>query len=193
MWMARWQWSPLGRQLPFSQSDVEHHEKPAGTLAFATAGNRGPYTRFSTEGGGQLDGFEAGGAGRYGLRQYVQEIAFKYRGFSVQQELHWKEVTDRETGLVTDLKGAYAQAGFFPWALAKALPRPLELAVRWAWVDPDRSRPEDERRELTVCANWFFSGHANKLTADVSRLDLARPDAPASTEHRFRLQWDISF
>jgi hypothetical protein len=107
--------------------------------------------------------------------------------------LHWEEVTDNETGAVTKLKGAYAQAGFFPWALSKRLPKPLELAVRVAWVDPDRSRRDDDRRELTFGVNWFFVGHDNKLTADVSRLELDQPDAPTLRDHRFRLQWDVSF
>ena len=78
-------------------------------------------------------------------------------------------------------------------ALDATLPKPLELAVRVAWVDPDRSRPDDDRRELTVGANWFFSGHDNKLTADFSRLELDQPDTPTLRDHRFRLQWDVSF
>lgn len=37
--------------------------------------NRGPFTRFSTSGGGQLDGFEPGETGRYDLTRLVKEIA----------------------------------------------------------------------------------------------------------------------
>jgi len=40
--------------------------------------------------------------------------------------------------------------------------------------------------------NWFFSGHDNKLTADVSWLALEQPGARPS-RHRFRFQWDVSF
>ena len=193
MWMTRLQWSPLGRQLPFSQSDLSFHEKAAGTLAFGAVGNRGPYTRFATSGPGQVDGIEPGKPGRYDLRQYLEETAFVYRGFSFQQEWHWKEITDNQTGVVTNLQGAYAQAGIFPWSLSESLPRPLELAARLAWVDPDRSTPDDDRRELTFGANWFFHGHDNKVTADVSRLELDQPRGPTLRDHRFRLQWDISF
>jgi hypothetical protein len=193
MWMLRYQWNFLGRDLPFSQGDVKIRDKPAASLAFATLGNRGLYTRYSTEGGGQLDGFESGGPGRYSLRQYLFEAAFQYGGFSFQHELHYKDVTDNETAALTELAGAYAQAGFFPWALTHALPRPLELAVRWAFVDPDRQVPEDDRHELIFCANWFFAGHDNKLTADFSRLDLDQADGPTLRDHRLRVQWDISF
>jgi len=193
MWMTRLQWSPLGRQLSFSQSDIERHEKPAGTLAFGAVGNRSPYTRFATSGPGQLDGFEPGEPGRYSVQQYLGEAALKYRGFSFQHEWHWKSITDNDTGRKTRLQGAYLQAGLFASAFSSAVPRPLELAVRWAFVDPDRSVPDDVRRELTVGANWFFAGHDNKLTTDVSRLELEQPAAPARRDHRFRLQWDVSF
>lgn len=193
MWLARLQWNFLGRDLPFSQSDVKIREKPAASVAYAAVGNRGLYTRYSTEGGGQLDGFEPGTAGRYGLRQDLLELAFHCRGLSFQHELHWKDIEDHTTGLSTKLEGAYVQAGFFPWALSRALPRPLELAVRWAFVDPDRSAPDDDRRELTFGANWFFSGHDNKLTADFSRLELEQAAAPTLVDHRLRVQWDISF
>ena len=142
---------------------------------------------------GELDGFEPGTPGRYGLHQDLLELAFQYRGFSFQNEWHRKEVTDHETDLVTRLEGAYVQMGFFPWAISQKVPRPLELAVRWAFVDPNRSISRDNRRELTFAANWFFSGHDNKVTADFSRLDLEQAEAPTLGDHRFRLQWDISF
>jgi hypothetical protein len=194
MWLARYQWNFLGRDLAFSQSDVKLREKAAGSLAFAAVGNRSPYTRFSTEGGGELDGFEPGEPGQYDLRQKVLELAFQYRGLSIQAELHRKDVTDNTTGERTALRGGYAQAGFFPWALAHEIPRALELAVRWALVDPDRTAVDDDRRELTFGANWFFHGHDNKITVDFSRLELdqAAP-APVLRDHRLRVQWDVSF
>jgi len=193
MWMARYQWHFLRRPLPFSQSDPSFSEKPLASLAFAALGNRSAYTRFSSSGGGQLDGFEPGAPGRYDLHQLLEELAFKYRGFSLQHELHWKEVEDRQTGEVKRLRGSYVQAGVLPWTLSRALPRSLELAGRFAWVDPDEAIAGDDRRELTFAANWFFRGHDNKLTLDVSRLELEQPGAPERREHRVRFQWDVSF
>lgn len=193
MWMARYQWHPFGRELPFSQSDVEFHEKPAATLAFGAVKNRGPFTRFSTNGGGQLDGFEPGEAERYDLRQLVEETAFKYRGFSFQHEFHWKDVEDRVNQTTTNLRGSYVQAGYLPWARSERALQPLELAVRYAFVDPDSSRPGDSRKETTFGVNWFFARHDNKLTFDVSRLSLEQVESPPLDDSRVRLQWDISF
>jgi hypothetical protein len=193
MWMGRYHWNFMGRDLPYSQTDVEFHEKPAGSLAFAAVRNRSPFTRFSSEGGGQLDGFEDGTPGRYSLTQFVEETAFKYRGFSLQHELHWKEIIDNVDQTTTDLRGMYIQVGFFPRSISKSVPDPLEVAFRYAWVDPDRSRTDDDRQEIIIGANWFFSGHDNKLTFDFSRITLEQPDDPRLEENRVRFQWDISF
>jgi hypothetical protein len=59
-------------------------------------------------------------------------------------------------------------------------------------VDPDRDRSDDYEREITLGANWFFNGHRNKITFDVSRV--GRKLAPETdTSNRVRLQWDWSF
>ena len=79
------------------------------------------------------------------VEQALVETAFQGRGFSWQQEYHWKRIEDNVDPGTTELRGLYAQAGFFPWSLSRALPRPLELAARFAWVDPDNSRPENDR------------------------------------------------
>ncbi len=194
MWMARYQWQFLKRDLPFSQTDVEFHEKPAASLAFATLGNQSPYTRFATSGPGQLDGFAPGETGQYDLLQFLEETAFKYRGFSFQHELHWKRVEDNKNLTTTNLRGSYFQAGYLPWARTPGHRlSPLELAARYAWVDPDTTLDDDRSTELTFGANWFFEGHENKATLDLSRLTLEQPGAPELSDFRIRLQWDISF
>jgi phosphate-selective porin OprO/OprP len=43
-----------------------------------------------------------------------------------------------------------------------------------------------------LATNWFFTGHRNKLTADIARVD-RRESASSNTETRIRLQWDVSF
>jgi phosphate-selective porin OprO/OprP len=59
-------------------------------------------------------------------------------------------------------------------------------------VDPDRRVARDTREEWTVAGNWFFDGHRNKLTADLSRLGIDDPTG-SGTAWRVRLQWDFSF
>ena len=71
--------------------------------------------------------------------------------------------------------------------------KPLELALKCAWFDPDDSRPDDRHTELIVAANCFFSGYDNKLTFDFSRLTLEQVRADSLVDYRVRGQWDISF
>ena len=200
LYMGRLQWNFLGRDLAWRQTDVEYTEKPTGSLAVAGFTNTGPCTRWSSSGCGNLDGF-AGAASaaddQFEMEQAVQEFAFKYRGFSIQQEWHRKFITDRVLNTESDLTGFYIQSGYFFNNLIDAVPAPLELAARYAYVsEPNKSlrSVQNEREEFTLGANWFFSGHRNKVTVDFSRLTL--DDGLLGTDHsdnRFRIQWDVSY
>jgi len=200
MYMGRLQWNFLGRDLSWRQTDVEFTEKPTGSLAIAGFTNTGACTRWSSSGCGNLDGFErpaTAAPDQYDIEQVVQEFAFKYRGFSAQQEFHRKRIEDQVTGAKTELTGGYAQAGYFFHYLMPEFPRPLELAMRYAYVDePNRVDPmlENTREELTIGANWFFAGHNNKLTLDYSWLDIEDSQLfMDESDNRLRLQWDVSF
>ena len=193
MLAARYQWNFLGRDVGYSQSDLKYHEKPAAALSFGAARNRSRYTRFSSSDGGRLDGFEPGLLGQYSLRQFMEEAAMKYRGFSLQHELHWKRIEDNVNVQTTFMRGSYVQAGYFFHYLFPRIPKQLELGARYALVDPNRVRPDDLQKELAFVANWFFYGHANKLTFDTSRYSLARNGAEDLKDTQVRLQWDVSF
>ena len=60
-------------------------------------------------------------------------------------------------------------------------------------MDPDLALPGDTVRETAVAANWFFYGHANKLTLDVSRYTLREADGRRRARAGVRVQWDVSF
>lgn len=189
MFVGRWQWNFLGRELPFTQSDVARRPDAAASLAFGGVTNRSRFTRFSSAGGGQLDGFAAGAPGQYALEQRLVEFALHRRGLSLQAEHHWKRIDDRLAGTTSELDGYYVQAGYFFNGLWPDFPERLEFAVRVARVDPDYGVPAEA--EYSLGGNWFFAGHRNKLSFDVSRLHEIGAGGRES-EWRFRLQWDIS-
>ncbi len=213
MYHGRVQWNFLGRDLEFSQSDVEYHERPAGSIAWAGATNIGKCTRWSSSGCGTLGTPTSLGSsftpnslaadGQFRTDQQVVELAFKWRGFSLQSEYHWKQVKDAGRSAIgsfggalpskTNLMGSYVNVGYFPHYIVKAFPRQLEVAIRYAFVDPDIGVSGDKEQEFTPVLNWFFAGHRNKLTLDYSYLTLAQPGTSALTENRVRLQWDVSF
>ena len=190
--LARYQWNVLGRVLPFSQSDIDRQDPAAASIALAGVYGQTPYTRFSSSGGGQLPGYEKGVQGKYRLYQAMLETAYQFNGFAYQQELHWKKIHDRTAQSTRELWGGYIQLGYFFHELWPKVPEPLELAARFALVDPDSGLDSDLQQEWTLGANWFFKGHRNKLTADVSQIILDAPDGETS-ETRLRFQWDVSF
>ncbi|MDI1231669.1 MAG: porin [Methylobacter sp.] len=201
MYSGRLQWNLLGEELAFSQSDTEFHEKPAASLAFAAATNTSKCTSFETDSNScrALPGFVVGKAGQFRVNQMMEEFRFKWQGFSLQNEFHWKQVedtlkTEADPARNTDLLGAYVQAGYFPHALVQAVPKQLEFAVRYAFVDPNADRSNDLQQEVSAAINWFFTGHANKLTFEISHLRVEDPvRLIAQSEERARMQWDVSF
>ncbi|MEM7613191.1 MAG: porin, partial [Pseudomonadota bacterium] len=200
MYVGRLQWNFLGRDLALRQTDVEFTELPTASLAFGASTTTGSCTRWSSSGCGNLDGYTSPGAAegdQFDVDQWVQEFAYKWRGLSVQQEYHRKSIFDRVANTDNDLTGGYVQTGYFFHNKFESVPAPLELAVRYAFVEEpnvlDRNF-ENDREELSLAANWFFSGHNNKLTFDISRLDLDdRVIGRDESESRVRVQWDVSF
>ncbi len=190
MGLLRWQWNYTRTMLPFSQSGLERYAKPHGSLAFAVVANDSKFTRYSSDGGGQLPGYFEGDDNQYRTYQAMQEWAWQRGGLSFQQELHWKSVEDRHNGEKRTIVGGYAQAGWFPAERWQPISKNFELALRVAYVRPD-DQAKSENGEFTLGANWFFNGHRNKLTFDTSYLTI--DDRGASTsDARFRVQWDIS-
>lgn len=192
LWLGRYQWNFNRRVLGFSQSDIGKRQNAAGSVAIAFVAGYSRYTSFSGAGGGQLPGFTEGDSDQYRVRQVLLETAWQEGGFSWQQELHWKNIRDRVNNTAQSLVGGYIQAGMFFSEVWQAVPEPLEIALRFAAVDPNRGVSGDFERELTLAGNWFFQGHRNKLTADLSRIK-RRMVPETETDLQFRLQWEWSF
>jgi len=193
MIMTRWQWNFMGEPLEFTGSDLTYHKKFVGIIALAGVTNRSPFTRFSTSGGGQLVGFEEGVAGQYRVNQLLAETAGKYRGFSWQQELHWKEINDKVNITTNTLMGNLFQLGYFPHYVWKKFPKKMEFYARHAFYDPNVQEESDFQQELSTGFNWFFKGHANKLTVEYSYLYYSIETDQLKEGSRVRLQWDVSF
>ncbi len=209
MYMGRLQWNVFGRELKWRQSDVAFHKKPTASLSIGGYTTIGKCTRWSSGGCGQIKDdvtkFTAteDKTGQFRVDGMQVGSAFKYRGFAWQHETHWKQVKDSEAAAgqqKTNMFGGYAMAGYFPHYLMPAVPKPLEVAFRYSHVDTNVHKPGGFRQEYTLGFNWFFAGHRNKLTLDVSHLTLSALDDDdpmvedkTLSEQRVRLQWDVSF
>lgn len=190
MFMARWQWNYTGHLLPFSQSALKRYREPHASLALAAATNESRYTRFSSDGGGQLPGYAPGQDNQYRVWQIMQEWAWQQGGLSFQQELNLKSIHDRINGGTDTVYGGYAQVGWFPAEHWAQMAPQLEIALRAAYVNSD-SAGSLVNQEITFCINWFFNGHRNKLSADVSQVQ-AQDDKEHGADFRFQLQWELS-
>ncbi len=207
MYTGRLQWNFLGREVPFSQSDIDLSQQPMAGVAFAASTNISQCTAFETDARScrNLPGFpdpSAAGAtspGQFRLDQMMEEFRFRWRGLSITHEFHWKQVVDTKKAegdptRKTNLMGSYASVGFFPHVLIPAIPTELEIAGRYGFVDPNVSRSNDIQQERTLAVNWFFAGHNNKLTYETGWLTIADPSKTQDrSEVRVRLQWDVSF
>jgi phosphate-selective porin OprO/OprP len=165
MVVGRYQWNLDGEVLPFSQSALKAFTEPRSALAFVFASNDSPYTRFSSSGGGQLPGYAAGSDNQYRIKQFGQEFA-RHRG-------------------------GYFQVGWFPSSRYATWPAELEVAARYALVNPDEGANSRHNQEFSLAGNWFFNGHRNKITADLSWLDI-EDSGEQQRDVRFRIQWDVS-
>ncbi|MCO6427703.1 MAG: hypothetical protein J5I83_06515 [Nitrosomonas communis] len=195
MYSGRLQWNALGGEMPFSQSDIEFHQKPALNFAFAAATNRSRCTAFETDSRScrDLPGFNPGQDGQYRINQMMEEVRFKWQGFSVQHEMHWKEVVDTlknqgDPTRKTNLMGGLVQAGYFPHYIFPIIPKNLELAGRYAFVDPNVNFNNDRQQEGSGVMTYFFNGHLNKVSFQVSHLTVGN-----KSNQRYWLQWDFSF
>lgn len=195
MYMSRFQWNLNGRVLKFTGSDFNITDKFTSYISAAAVTNRSKFTRFSTSGGGFLEGFENAIDGQYRVNQFLIETAFKYKGVSWQQEYHWKEINDEiNTVPQTHLTGLYTQLGYMLHQSLNFVPEKLEVYGRYAYYDPNRMVSNDTQREYTIGGNYFLYGHNNKLSLEYSYLGYESIDGITNQSgSRFRVQWDISF
>lgn len=207
MYAVRLQWNMVGDPIDFTQSDYELTPRWQLNMAFAAATNRSNCTAFETDarscrrlpGSDYPDPQSQAGSrpGMFRMNQAVWEVRSLYRGFYYKHELHAKRIEDMVGSAgpwprLRELWGFLIQMGFFPHTLWEGFPRSIELAGRYALYDPDAARGSDRQQEITATINWFFHGHSNKLTAEVTHHILEFPAARSSAQ-RYRLQWEFLF
>ncbi|MDO8960906.1 MAG: porin [Methylophilus sp.] len=213
MYSGRLQWNALGGEMKFNQSDLDFLEQPALNISLAVNANQSKCTAFETDSRScrrLVDVNATGGAryrdpanttsagaqnGQYEIKQMMEEVHFKYKGFSLLQELHAKRIKDKlNNDEETKLLGGFVQAGYFPHTYMDFIPSGIELAGRYAFVDMDTDRDNDKQTEFSAVVNYFLEGHFNKLSLQFSRLSVE--DAivvKKAHENRIWAQWDFSF
>lgn len=195
MYSGRLQWNILGGGVEMTGSDLSYQEKPVASLAWAGATNISQYTRFSSDGGGVLKGYEEGEPGQFKVDQWLLESALQYRSFSWHTEFHNKHIYDRVNLTKDTMVGGFLQGGYILNRQNSEEGHPLiEVAGRYASYRPNLELLMNSEEEFSLAVNCFFNEHLNKLTADVTffEFDLESINREASG-WRFRIQYDFSF
>lgn len=192
-----------GREIPFSQSDVEYSPRPVLNFAVAANTNRSSCLAFETSQNScrQLPWAPydtIGEPGQYRINQMMAEVRFKWVGFSLLHELHVKEINDRfaddsDPFKQTTMLGGFIQAGYFPHTDIPVIPKEVEIAGRYAMVDPRLAINNIRQYESSGVVTYFLNGHRNKINVQLSQLALTPDNISSRTQQRLWIQWDLSF
>lgn len=132
--------------------------------------------------------------------QWGADAIFKYRGFSVLGEYHdrrSKPYANGGTGAAGEEykdKGYLVQASY-AFATPEAGPAGyIEVAGRYAQIDPSDLATRNKRTEIGAAINWYYSRHPFKIQADFRQLEDEAANAGAGTKsNEFRLQTQFIF
>ncbi len=183
MYTARLMWNVMGRP-GYGEGDIAYSETPQ--MAIGGGYSYNPSINTSSNQGyvgidlanltfrRQLAAFGNGrqlGWGVVDFSTWNLDYVFKYRGFSLQAEYYFKNVTRHEKGLpcmvggttgsptctvrapglLGNATGWYVQSGYY------LIPRKLEAAARYAYWDPDTHSGGDLVKEVDFSLNWFLN------------------------------------
>lgn len=117
------------------------------------------------------------------------DAAFKWRGLSVIGEYMEGAAKGQSSGRKLHATGAYAQAGYF------IIPKQVELAYRFSYLDPNRDVLKDNWVENSIATSWYINKNNLKLQADYTHVHKQKAIASTSGTHatddqqiRFQMQ-----
>lgn len=168
---ARLTWQPFG-DVKYSEGDFDSTDRPLFALAGQYESNERAVAASGTTPADSADREIVGG-----------DIVFKYRGLFVFGEF-FDATTERRVASDFDSDGFNAQIGYF------IVPQKFEIAGRFAVLDPNSDRDDDEREERGIALGYFFNKHARKLQLDYRQLE---NKATGREDDEVRLQYQIIF
>ncbi|KAB0665790.1 porin [Oryzomonas japonica] len=180
---ARLTVNPLG-DVKYAESDVEYSKKPlvsvgadfyrntlsateANTTNTATGNNLSfaKSTSWYGLGKGLLPAARAFSAGEaLDFNMAGVDAAFKWRGFSATGEYFFAEADGQTTSHKLRGQGFYAQAGYF------VIPKKVELAYRYSYIDPNRDAVNDLWVENAGAVSWYVNNQNLKVQADYTNV-----------------------
>jgi phosphate-selective porin OprO/OprP len=185
--VARLVWNAMGT-MGNSETDLQDHQTPAlsvGVDGFQnevhkTAANAFDVLVLNYLGpagwvGRNIPAFDTGE--EIHVKSWEFEAQFKWHGLAMQGEYFQGRAEGDTSGVKVYAYGWYAQAGYF------ILPKKLDLAARYSFVDYNRSLSNDGVSVINTAATWYFRANNLKLVVDYSRTHRQRASlAPANDQ-----------
>lgn len=104
------------------------------------------------------------------------DFTFLRKGLSFQGEFYYRNHNFENINNISSL-GFYSQAGFF------VVPRTVEIAARYSWLDPNRDAGNDMANEISGVIGYYLSkSHKHKMQWQYTR---THQDATDKTDHWF--------
>jgi len=190
--------NPFG-EMPYSEGDLDHSQKPLLGMGVGYFMDTLKKTGTSSFESNNLSfagssGWLGKGASTFGSSEKVDidtlgfDLGFKWMGFSAQGEYFWGQATGQNSDAKIRAHGYYAQAGYF------VIPKHLELAMRYSYVDPNRDVSNDRQMETQGAISYYFNKHNLKLQGDVSNIHKENGTSKKDTDDvQYRVQAQIIF
>jgi len=192
---ARATFNPFGK-MSYSESDLDDSPKPLLSIGAnyygntlkktsATALEANNITLTGTSGwlGKGLSTFTS--SEKIDINTWGVDAAFKWRGFSAQGEYLSGQADGKTSNKILRAEGFYAQAGYC------IIPKTLEVAIRYSYVDPNRDKINDLTTDIQGAISYYFSKHNLKLQGDVT--DTHDQSKGGADDMTYRLQAQIIF
>lgn len=121
------------------------------------------------------------------INTFETDMAFKWMGLSAQAEYFWGEGVGQTNNKTVISNGFYVQAGYM------VLPKQVELAMRYAWMDYNRSKTNDNQTEVTGAVSWYPKGHNLKIQGDITGQHIQQTTGMPLDNMIYRVQTQINF
>lgn len=164
--------NPFGK-MAYSESDLDNCQKPLLSIGANYYGNNlkkttstGLETSNITLAG--TSGWLGKGIATFTTGEQISvdtwgiDTAFKWHGFSAQGEYLAGKADGKTSNNTLRAQGFYTQAGYF------ILPKTLEAAIRYSYVDPNRDKSDDLRTDIQGAISYYFNKQNLKLQGDVT-------------------------
>jgi phosphate-selective porin OprO/OprP len=187
LYTARLQWQPTGATRMnqwgsgalLTEGDLDSTDKPL----FAVAGNYLSNNLYDTT---------TTLTSNLKNAQWSGDGIFKYRGFAAVAEYHLRQSTPQSGDKFKD-KGWYGQASYAFRAPKLGPAAFVELAARYAQIDPSDAKTSDKRTEVGGAVSYYYNKHNFKIQADYREIKDEAKKAGEQKSKEFRLQTQFIF